>query len=150
MNKITPTDVFNGSEIRELWHEIKELEYVTGYEFGELEKLSCNYSDPNERQIINTLCKWLDMLTKIKDEIEYYSMTISYQSILHKQSDGRYWDGFGRYYTCGDRIEYLCTVIDEDEYPYWRRSCIEHDGDDYYIVGNRKQELEGLLIRVRQ
>ena len=55
---------------------------------------------------------------------------------------------FPLYYCCGSRIEALVT----DEYhdgPYWTRTSVEHDGEDYYLVGNMDISMNGLTVRVR-
>ena len=39
-----------------------------------------------------------------------------------------------------------------DEYhevPYWTRTIVEHNGEDYYLVGYKDFPMDGLRIRVR-
>ncbi len=39
-----------------------------------------------------------------------------------------------------------------DEYhdvPYWGRTVIEHNGEDYYLVGYKGLSMKGLTVRVR-
>ena len=60
----------------------------------------------------------------------------------------------------GYPLEYLATddrhmrYNDNDDYvmtPYWSYGRIEHDGNDYYIVGADKDtKLEGLRVRIRR
>lgn len=33
--------------------------------------------------------------------------------------------------------------------PYWCASRVEHNGEDYYIVGANGVKLEGLRVRIR-
>ena len=54
----------------------------------------------------------------------------------------------GHFYDCRSSIEALVT----DEYhevPYWTRTTVEHNGEDYYLVGYKGLSMKGLTVRVR-
>lgn len=68
--------------------------------------------------------------------------------VLHKRSDGRFGLHDGTYFTSGESIEYLLTEPEEDA--RWVSSRIEHDGDDYCIVGRKGLSLQGLRVRIKE
>lgn len=95
-----------------------------------------NY-DPVEYHIKNFLVTGND-LPPLLTELE------SVQSPEH----WKYQTEEGHYYDCCSNIETLVT----DEYheaPYWIRTNVAHNGEDYYLVGYKGLSMDGLRIRVR-
>jgi hypothetical protein len=67
---------------------------------------------------------------------------------LEKLADGRYiCDGYEL--TSGYRLEVL--IYDENEECYrWVATRIEHNGEDYYLVGLRDASLASIRERIRE
>lgn len=113
-----------------------------------------NYRDPEHRFLVTELGRISDNLIEAHKKLEYLKKQAKTPQSLHKNERGRY-ETENREYTCGDRVEYLADirVDNEDGEPEtmqeWRISRIEHDGNDYYIVGN-SSSLEGILVRERE
>lgn len=61
---------------------------------------------------------------------------------LYKNQRGRY-ELNGTELTCGDRIELY--VVGK-----WVKTRIEHDNNDYYAVGHRDVNLNGIRARIRE
>ncbi len=80
---------------------------------------------------------------------EYLDLEIKYESKLFPNDDDRYEMEKGDYFTCGSIIEYLSNDDRYSDYPFWRKSKVESDGNKYYIVDEPKVSLSGLLVRVR-
>ena len=89
-----------------------------------------------------------DKLADVEEYISYLNRPIVEVSRLRKGTAGKYRTAKGRYYDCCNSIEALVT----DEYhdvPYWTRTTVEHNGEDYYLVGYKGLPMEGLRVRVR-
>jgi len=43
------------------------------------------------------------------------------------------------------------ALVDDDYHnvPYWTRTVVEHNDEDYYLVGYRDIPMKGLRVRVR-
>ena len=90
-------------------------------------------------------------------DLEYLNKSILFEDTLILRPDGRYGTRNNKtYYTSGSGIEFLINeeVLGEDGYftdkPAWRTSTVEHNGTDYYIVGYKDVDLNGLKVRVRK
>ncbi|MEK3762650.1 DUF5348 domain-containing protein [Paenibacillus sp. FSL P4-0338] len=70
------------------------------------------------------------------------------EGVLHKRSDGRYGLQDGTYFSSSGYIEYLLTEPGEDA--RWVSSRIEHNGEDYFIVGRKELPLQGLRVRIKE
>lgn len=91
--------------------------------------------------------------------MNYIRRPIKVEGALHKNANGRY-EVQGIELSSGYGLEYLslddrhCRYNDNDEYintPYWVASRIEHDGQDYYIVGAKEFDtLENVRVRIRK
>lgn len=129
--------------------EIKRLLKESTYlEYDDLSKLDIDYKDAEQLLLQEQLWKVLQELEEVSGRLDYLALPIKEVSRLHKNSDGRYETKGGHYYTSGCRVEALVS----DSFrtvPYWVRTSIEHDGNDYYLVGYREVELEGLKVRLR-
>ncbi|MEK3868068.1 DUF5348 domain-containing protein [Paenibacillus sp. FSL H7-0716] len=86
-------------------------------------------------------------LNKARRYIRQISAPLVAEETIYKRPDGRYGSRTS-YFTSGQAIEYLYTDSWGDQ--VWVYSHIEHNGDDYYIVGNPKISLEGLRVRVKK
>ena len=71
-----------------------------------------------------------------------------YQGWASKKILQKYRTAKGHFYDCRSSIEALVT----DEYhevPCWTRTTVEHNGEDYYLVGYKGLSMGGLRVRVR-
>ena len=87
-------------------------------------------------------------MADVQEWISYLTLPITEVSILRKGINGKYRTAHGHYYDCRSYIEALVT----DEYhdvPYWTRAVVEHNGEDYYLVGYKDIPMQGLKVRVR-
>ncbi len=90
----------------------------------------------------------VDKLADAQERIAYLTRPIVETSRLRKELGGKYQTAKGRVYNCGCSIEALVS----DEYhdvPYWTRTVVEHNGEDYYLVGYKGLSMKGLTVRVR-
>lgn len=129
--------------------EIKRLLKESTYlEYDDLSELDIDYKDAEQLLLQEQLWKVMQELEDVSDRLDYLALPIKEVSRLHKNSDGRYETKGGHYYTSGCRVEALVS----DSFrtvPYWVRTSIEHDGNDYFLVGYREVDLEGLKVRLR-
>lgn len=89
-----------------------------------------------------------DKLADAQERIAYLTRPVAEACRLRRGSSGKYQTAQGTFYNCGSSIEALVT----DEYhdmPYWTRTVVEHDGEDYYLVGCKGLPMNGLTVRVR-
>lgn len=149
-------DIFN--EVEELNLKIKQVLYHAEFEnYEDLSALEYDNTNPDELMILDELRSMLTKLDDISHTINYLNRPIKKEGMLHKNRNGRY-EINGHEFSSGCGIEYLatddwhCRYDENDEYvqtPYWCASRIEHNGEDYYIVGANDVELEGLRVRIR-
>ena len=149
-------DIFN--EVEELNLKIKQVLYHAEFEnYEDLSALEYNNINPDDLMLLDELRSILTKLDEISHIINYLSRPIKKEGILHKNRNGRY-EMECHEFSSGYGIEYLatddwhCRYDENNEYvqtPYWCVSRIEHNGDDYYIVGANDVELEGLRVRIR-
>lgn len=124
---------------------LKESTYL---EYDDLSKLDIDYKDAEQLLFHEQLWKVMQELEDVSDRLDYLALPIKEVSRLHKNPDGRYETESGQYFTSGCRVEALVS----DGFrtvPYWVKTSIEHDGNDYFLVGYREVELEGLKVRLR-
>ena len=89
-----------------------------------------------------------DKLADTQERIAYLTRPIAETSRLRKGTGGKYRTAQGHFYDCGSSIEALVT----DEYhdvPYWTRTVVEHNGEDYYLVGYKGLSMNSLTVRIR-
>lgn len=129
--------------------EVKHLLVQSGYYDNlTLENIGCDRDDPDDVQRWNELTNASKLLLKAVDDLNYIHHPIAGTSRLHLNTSGRYEDDFCEY-TSGSGIEFLLT--DNCSTPCWVHSHIESDDDgNYYIVGYKRLDMEGLETRVRQ
>lgn len=127
--------------------------------YDDLSQIEADNNDPDQLLLIVELRRVMLNISDASDRISYLQKPIKGEYVLHKNSRGRY-GCEAHEYTCGNSIEYYAY----DDWAYddlgghyrWIISRVEHDGDDYYIVGSNSFSsdgnnipLEGLRIRIR-
>lgn len=129
--------------------EVKRLLVQSGYcDNQTLENIDCDRNDPDDIQRWNELTNASKLLLKAVDDLNYLHHPIAGTSRLHLNTSGRYEDDFCEY-TSGSGIEFLLT--DNGSTLCWVHSRIESDDEaNYYIVGYKWLDMEGLETRVRQ
>lgn len=129
--------------------EIKRLLKESTYlEYDDLSGLDIDYKDAEQLLLQEQLWKVMQELEDVSDRLDYLALPIKEVSRLHKNSDGRYETKNGHYFTSGCRVEALIS----DGFrmvPYWVRTSIEHNGEDYFLAGYQEVELEDLKVRLR-
>ena len=149
------------SMVSNLNYSIGDVLKKSGYEdCNDLSLLQYDCTDPDQLFLLDQLSMILERLEYVHDRIHYIDRPVEYSGSLTKNSSGRYELPNGTYFTCGSSIE--CLIDDSyhehlnkvnDEYenvPYWYKTSVEHDGNDYYLVGRKDIPLQGLTVRVRQ
>lgn len=147
-------------EMGRLQKQINTILDVSGYlEYDDMSGLSDfdQVKTADQRQQLEEYRKILYRLDEIKGTLDYYVRPIREVGTLHKNGQGRYETESGHYYTSGSGIEFLRTeeVYDFDAERWkkvgtWTTSSVESDKGEYYIVGYRNVELDGLKVRVRR
>lgn len=144
------SDLFG--ELKILSGEIKSIINRSGAdEFDDLSKLEINMEDPEDLFFWDELRAIVEKLFDVSNDIDYLRKPIMMEGHLYKNSNGRYMvkdSDYYREYTCGSVIEFF---VDDGyhDHAYWCASTVEHNGDDYFIVGHRNIEMNGLKVRVR-
>lgn len=121
--------------------------------YDDLSGLEYNAAEPEEQLLKEELGSILYRLEEVSSTIAYLSRPIKSIGKLHKGSNGRY--SFNDIeLSSGYGIEALvptevCINGEWQEGYKWLASRIEHNGEDYYIVGY-SGALEGLTVRVRE
>lgn len=129
--------------------EIDELRKQSSYDkYDDLSGLKINYKDPEQLLLLDELRLIMEKLNDAKRHIDYLNKPVRFTGTLSQNSSGKYELKNGHYYLCGSNIEALISN-NYRESPYWIRSRVEHDKDDYYIVGFKDTSLQGLTARVR-
>ena len=129
--------------------EIEDLLKLSSYDkYDDLSGLKINYTDPEQLLLLDELRTVIEKLGEAKRRIDYLIKPVRFTGTLFKNNSGKYELENGHYYSCGSNIEALISD-DYHESPYWARSRVEYEGDDYFIVGFKDTSLEGLTARVR-
>ncbi len=137
------------SETNDLYCRIDRILKLSTYdEYDDLSGLEINDKDSEQLFLLKELQSIMESLNEVRGRLAYLALPVKEVSRLHKNSDGRYETKSGHCYTSGCRVEALISDGFQ-EAPYWVRTSIEHDGKDYYLVGYRQTELEGLKVRLR-
>lgn len=135
---------------RQIQTLIREIGMDNDDELGDV--ITPNRADPDEMLLFNELSDLMSPLCRLHRELLYLVMPCSDTQVLKRFPNGRY--GYDirpfeeeRTFSCGSPIEAL--IYDEDGYPQWVSSRIEHNGTDYYLYGYSDISLNGLTIRER-
>lgn len=135
---------------------LKDIIHDSEYdEFDDLSGVEMDNKDPEQRLLREELSRVLDYIDRASCTLSYISQPIAFSGTLHKQDNGRYALG-GYELTSGSGIEALvpCEIYSEEQNEYiegseWVASRLEHNGKDYYLVGHKDIQLEGLVARRR-
>lgn len=129
--------------------EVKYLLVQSGYYDNlTLENIDCDRDDPDDVQRWNELMNASTLLLKAVDDLNYLQRPIAGTSRLHLNTSGRYEDDYYEY-TSGSGIEFL--LADNCSTPCWVHSRVEVDDDgNYYIVGYKDLDMDGLETRIRK
>lgn len=130
---------------------IREIGMDDDCELGDA--ITPNRADPDEMFLFNELTDLLSTLCRLHRELLYLLMPCSDVQVLKRCSNGRYGYEIHPFedehtFSCGSPVEAL--IYDEDGYPCWVSSRIEHNGRDYYLFGYNDVPLNGLTIRERR
>ncbi|MFI3115532.1 MAG: DUF5348 domain-containing protein [Clostridia bacterium] len=124
-------------------------EIVNKIDYIECEQINISDADLKNADDIfmsNEVARILDVLIDVQGNIEYLSKPIKLEGKLFRNTYGKYEiENTEKWYSSGCIIEYLC----ENDYPCWKKSSIEYNGVDYYIVADNDIDLNGLLVRTR-
>ena len=113
-----------------------------------LNNLDMDCDDGEQLFLKDELLRTAIRLAEVQEYISYLSLPVKEVSRLRKGTAGKYRTANGHFYDCRSIIEALVT----DEYhevPYWTRTVVEHNGEDYYLVGYKGLPMKGLTVRVR-
>ncbi|MBQ1388626.1 MAG: DUF5348 domain-containing protein [Clostridia bacterium] len=128
--------------------KIEKLLSQSGFDIhNDLYDMECE-SDPDSLMLREELTDVLYHLDIASSILKHLKKKVVGEYTLHKNNNDRYscaaWE-----FTCGNRIEFYDYDDDLEKYR-WYVSRIEHNGNDYYIVGFRNLSLDGLRIRIRK
>lgn len=141
--------------LKDLLHELNSLNKGIGdvlnaanfRSYDDLSSLQINYQSPEDLFLLDELVEIMGKLEDINNSLTYLSKPIAGTYTLHKNRLGRY-ECAAHEYTSGNAIE--CLVYDSyHDAPSWVYTRIEHDGNDYYLVGYKEIPLEGLTVHIR-
>ncbi|WP_411679589.1 DUF5348 domain-containing protein [Clostridium thailandense] len=128
--------------------QIDELLKKSNYKnYDDLSSLKIDYNDAEQLLLLDELKVILDRLESVKIKIDYLNLPIIYTGFLQKNSNGRYAIGT-KEFSSGAGIEVL-VYDDFCDKKYWIKTRIEHNGKDYYLVGYKNIQMQGLEVRVR-
>ncbi|WFR55384.1 DUF5348 domain-containing protein [Anaerocolumna sp. AGMB13025] len=129
-------------------NDIKAVLQASTYsEYDDMSGLQINYDDPEQLFLLDELKGIMESLDRARDRIYYLNKPVKNTEYLHKNSRGRYETSFQEF-TCGSGIE-VYLYDDFWERYRWVRTYVEHDGNDYYLVGHNNVSLENLKVRIR-
>lgn len=131
------------------WKIDSLLRLSTYNEYDDLSGLDIDYNNPEELFLVDELRKIMEQLRNVQGRLQYLTRPIKETSCIYRNEADRYETLHGHYYTCGSRIEALVSDNRYDS-PYWTRTSVEHDGSDYYLVGHKGVDMDGLTVRVRE
>lgn len=125
----------------------KVLKSSSYEEYDDLSGLNINYEDAEQLLLLDELRRIIQKLDDVKARVDYLNKPVIWTKRLSKNESGKY-ETSKKEYSCGARIEALVSN-DYHDVPYWAITRVEHDGDDYYLVGYKDVPLEHLTVRAR-
>ena len=129
--------------------KIKQVVKASNYEeYDDLSGLKYDSSNPDDAFLVTELRGILDKLNDASRNIDYITRPVKGVYTLHKNRNGRY-ECSAREFTSGYGIEFYHYNDFYERYE-WAASRVEHNGNDYYIVGYPGVSLDGLKIRLRE
>jgi hypothetical protein len=136
-------------QIKDLGGQINDVLRVSTYEeYADLRGLHVDCKDSEQLFLLKELRSILWKLADAAGSIEYLSRPVKETGFLHRNADGEYQTGKGYLYRSGSLIEFLAQE-DTSGVPCWTVGKVEHDGEDYYLMGYEDIPLDGLHVRVR-
>lgn len=136
-------------EIAELKIQIDDILRSSTYdEHADLRGLHVDRKDSDQLFLLKQIRSIMRKLADAGCSIEYLSRPVREVSSLHQNEEGEYVTGQGYPYRSGSLIEVLLQD-DSHEVPCWTLTKVEHDGEDYYLVGYEEIPMEGLNVRVK-
>ena len=128
---------------------IDDILSVTTYdEHADLRGLHADRKDSEQLFQLREMQKIMRRLADIGGSIEYLFRPVLETSTLHRDENGEYRTEKGYCYRSGSLIEALLQE-ESNETPYWVQTKVEHDGEDYYLMGYEDIPMEGMEVRVR-
>lgn len=149
---MTPKDVF--SRLHEIDQAAQALVREAGFSFdtGSAQNVSFAPEGPDTRFLKESVELLLDPLGEMHSLLSYLETPASPEHVLERFNNGRYGyrDGNGsrREFSCGQTLE--ARITDSSGCLLWVKTRMEHDGDDYFIMGHRSVPLTGLTARERR
>ena len=124
------------------------LKCSTYDEHADLRGLHADHKDSNQMFQLREMRRIMEKLADVGGSIEYLFRPVQETSTLHRDENGEYRTEKGYCYRSGSLIEALLQE-DSQEAPCWVQTKVEHDGEDYYLMGYEDIPMEGLNVRVR-
>ena len=124
------------------------LDVTTYDEHADLRGLHADQKDSDQLFQLRELQAIMGKLADISDSIAYLFRPVQEISTLHKDENGEYRTENGYCCRSGILIEALLQGS-SGETPCWVQTRVEHDGEDYYLLGHDDIPMEGLRVRVR-
>ncbi len=135
-------------ELGNVYWRLEEIIKKSEFElYDDLSALEIDWNDPEELFLVDELRAILKKINDVNKTVQYLNAQIKVSGRLHRNSYGRF-EVNGYEFHCGDGIEAL-MVDPYDGESRWVASRIEHDMNDFYIVGYKDVKLEDLYVRVR-
>ena len=136
-------------QMKGLKFRIDDILSVTTYdEHADLRGLHADHKDSNQMFQLREMRRIMEKLADVGGSIEYLFRPVQETSTLHRDENGEYRTEKGYCYRSGSLIEALLQE-DSQEAPCWVQTKVEHDGEDYYLMGYEDIPMEGLNVRVR-
>jgi len=134
-------------EVYQMFNQIrsvlKKYEDRWGYLSQEIELPECYDEDDKFKHLIGY--RILNKLVDANSMLNWISKPIKAQGFLVKNENNRY-GVENNELSSGYPIDWYNEVEQE-----WDTSRIEHNGEDYYIVGyGREKSIEGIFVRIRK
>ena len=136
------------NELDSVNHKIKSIMRASQFPYcDDLSGLNYDTDNPDDAFLLTELCGIMKKLDDTSRNIEYLTRPIKGTYTLHKNRNGRY-ECSAQEFTSGHGIEFYYYNDFYDRFE-WAASRVEHNGNNYYIVGFPGVSLDGLKIRIR-
>ena len=122
------------------------------FDTGFAEDITLPPDNPDTRFLKESACLLLDPLEEMHNLLSYLETPVSPEYVLEEFENGRYGyqneNGSRREFSCGQTLE--ARITDRFGCLRWVKTMMEHDGDDYFLMGHRSVPLAGLTVRERR
>ena len=149
---MTLKDVF--SRLHEIDQAAQALIREAGFssDTGSADNVPFAPDSPDTRFLKESIELLLDPLSEMHSLLSYLETPASAEHILERFKNGRYGyqdiNGSRREFSCGQTLE--ARITDSFGCLRWVKTRMEHDGDDYFLMGHRSVPLAGLTVRERR